>query len=164
MSLKLKRNFDAFHQEDMMIQCPQPNLSFLQSYTQNVQNVQPKDRDVMQLDEDTPIKKKKINLIEGLRGKRPNHFVTSEQINIQNNQVVFDNDFTREIGTPKRRQQRLFTEDEVKKIVLQREEHISDYYNKLLQDLLQEQFNSFVNFNQDCISKQFNDRDFSYTS
>ncbi len=111
MSLKLKRSFDAFSNEDAPLQCPQPTFSFMSSFSP-----QKEKHDNMHIDESTaPIKKKKFGLVEGIRTNRPNHFPTSDQINLSQNQYVFDNDFSNSISTPKRRQQRLFTEEEVRK-------------------------------------------------
>ncbi|KAL0487644.1 Akirin1 [Acrasis kona] len=57
-----------------------------------------------------------------------------------------------------------FSEEEVKYILEVRERQIKEEYNKILSELLSEQFNQFSKFSQDCISRQFKSSDFSYTS
>lgn len=139
-TVQLKRNFDTFNEE------PQPNCPQV-----NFKNVKkPEDN----MDEENPVKRQK-QPFSNFRVKRTNYFPISD---------LKDKDFSSEIKNVKRRQHKLFTEEEVKDIVKFHEEKISDHYNKILQELLQEQFNSFVNFNQDCISKQFKDRESTYFS
>jgi hypothetical protein len=66
--------------------------------------------------------------------------------------------------TPSKPKQVSFSEDEVKYIIEMRERQIREEYNRILSELLAEQFNQFAKFNQDCISRQFKNSDFSYTS
>eukprot|EP01080_Neovahlkampfia_damariscottae_P009844 gene9844-2167_t len=68
------------------------------------------------------------------------------------------------IKNKKRKNEKLYTEDEVKSILEERESDLRDTYNELVQNLLQQQYNSFIKFNEDQISRQFKDREFSYTS
>eukprot|EP01111_Echinosteliopsis_oligospora_P010975 TRINITY_DN350_c0_g1_i1.p1 TRINITY_DN350_c0_g1~~TRINITY_DN350_c0_g1_i1.p1 ORF type:complete len:149 (-),score=29.13 TRINITY_DN350_c0_g1_i1:237-683(-) len=62
----------------------------------------------------------------------------------------------------------VFTESEVKSIVekavTEREAAIKLEFERILQDLLQEQFNNFSKFHQDYVSRQIKDSDFSYMS
>lgn len=139
-TVQIKRNFDTFSEE------PQPNCPQLTFKT--IQKVEDN------MDEENPTKRQR-QPFSNFRAKRPNFFPVSD---------LKDKDFSSQIKNVKRRQQKLYTEEELKDIIKNHEEQLSDHYNKLLQELLQEQFNSFVNFNQDCISKQFKEREFSYTS
>uniref|UniRef100_A0A7S4NTM2 Akirin n=1 Tax=Paramoeba aestuarina TaxID=180227 RepID=A0A7S4NTM2_9EUKA len=66
------------------------------------------------------------------------------------------------------KQERLFTLDEVKEIVAkavaEREEEIRLEYNEILSRRLQEQYESFARYNEDCISRRVKESDFSYMS
>lgn len=52
----------------------------------------------------------------------------------------------------------MYTEEEVKHIIEHRENKIKEEYNKILHDLLEEQFNNFTMFNQDYISQRFKEK------
>lgn len=60
--------------------------------------------------------------------------------------------------------EKYFTVDEVKQIVKFRENQLQDEYNRVLQELLQEQYQQFARFNQDYISRQYNSAPCTYTS
>jgi hypothetical protein len=65
-------------------------------------------------------------------------------------------------------QEPLFTYSQVKeivnRIVSEREAQLRAEYDMILQQRLQEQFKNFTKFNEDYISKQFKQTDFSYLS
>jgi len=52
----------------------------------------------------------------------------------------------------------------VKKAVQQRQNVLKDEYERSLAESLREQFNAFTRFNQDFISSQVKDNEFSYVS
>lgn len=62
----------------------------------------------------------------------------------------------------------LFTYEQVKaivnRIVSEREAQIRNEYDRILIERLQDQFRSFSKFNEDCISRQLKNSDFSYLS
>eukprot|EP01103_Thecamoeba_quadrilineata_P002681 TRINITY_DN12590_c0_g1_i1.p1 TRINITY_DN12590_c0_g1~~TRINITY_DN12590_c0_g1_i1.p1 ORF type:complete len:146 (+),score=28.42 TRINITY_DN12590_c0_g1_i1:64-501(+) len=62
----------------------------------------------------------------------------------------------------------LFTMAEVRSIVEKaveaEQQRIKQEYDKILFDNLQEQYNTFSKFNEDCITRQFQNNDFSYMS
>jgi len=62
----------------------------------------------------------------------------------------------------------VFTESEVKSIVekalAERESAIRAEYDRILQELLQEQYKNFAKFHEDYVSRQVKDSDFSYMS
>lgn len=64
--------------------------------------------------------------------------------------------------------EKLFTWEEVKEIVAralaERESVLRQEYDKILQEQLQEQFRNFAKFNEDYISRQLKQSDFSYLS
>lgn len=64
--------------------------------------------------------------------------------------------------------ERLFTYAEVKEIigrvVSEKEAAIKAEYDRVLHDCLQEQFRNFAKFNEDYVSRQFKQSDFSYLS
>lgn len=69
---------------------------------------------------------------------------------------------------PNEQTERTFSYEQVKaivnKIVAEREAFIRAEYDQVLLERLQEQFRSFSNFNEDYISRQFKNSDFSYLS
>jgi len=64
--------------------------------------------------------------------------------------------------------EKLFTYEEVKEIVLrvlaEKEANLRQEYEQTLQERLQEQFKNFAKFNEDYISRQLKQSDFSYLS
>merc|ERR1711907_60972 len=64
--------------------------------------------------------------------------------------------------------ERLYSGDEVRDIVqkalAQREQEIEATYNQVLHDRLEEQFNDFRRYHEDCVSRQLNHSDYSYMS
>jgi len=74
----------------------------------------------------------------------------------------------RKIIAKKETQERLFTYEQVREIVnralAEREGQLRMEYDKILQEKLQEQFQNFAKFNEDYISRQFKQTDFSYLS
>lgn len=52
----------------------------------------------------------------------------------------------------------------VEKAVESREKTLREEYDRILQGLLQEQYNNFVKFNEDHISRRLRNSDFSYIS
>jgi hypothetical protein len=69
---------------------------------------------------------------------------------------------------PEATAEKLFTYDEVREIVnrvvAEREAALRAEYDVILQERLQEQFKSFAKFNEDYISRQLKQSDFSYLS
>jgi len=61
--------------------------------------------------------------------------------------------------------QQFFTAEEVKRILDRalkvQEDHLREQYDKVLTERLHEQFNRFAKFNEDLISRQMKDSDFS---
>jgi hypothetical protein len=69
---------------------------------------------------------------------------------------------------PKEKEEVLFTYDQVKEIVnravAEREAQLRVEYDMILNERLQEQFRNFTKFNEDYISRQLKQSDFSYLS
>lgn len=72
------------------------------------------------------------------------------------------NEFTYRNEKPVRREKdtNLYTEEQVKKLLQERESQLRIEYEKIIQERLQEQFQNFTKFNQDYISKQFRAKNF----
>jgi len=93
---------------------------------------------------------------------RPSFFPKSDIGKVEQNlpvlmkQSKISDDFT----------EKLYTHEEVKEIVAkalqQKENELRQEYDEILLFRLQEQFQSFTRFNEDCISRQARDGDFSY--
>jgi hypothetical protein len=64
--------------------------------------------------------------------------------------------------------EKLFTYEQVKEIVnrvvAERETALRAEYDRILQERLQEQYRNFAKFNEDYISRQYKESDFSYLS
>jgi len=64
--------------------------------------------------------------------------------------------------------EKLYTYEEMKEIALlllaQKETNLKQEYEQILQERLQEQFKNFAKFNEDYISRQLKQSDFSYLS
>lgn len=103
---------------------------------------------------------------------RESHFPPPEtppQINLEELRSSHSNAERKKASTQQQQQQgRLYSEDEVREIVMRmvqlREQQLRREYDAILTTKLQEQFANFAQFNQDYISRQFKQSDFSYTS
>jgi hypothetical protein len=141
-----KRTFgDCF--ENINPQCPKVNFSSSPTTTNS--------NDFME-EEPNPTKRIKMATGNYLRRQKTDYMPIPVEISKEN--------MEKHIKNKKRKSEKLYTEDEVKSIVQEREAEIFTQYNEIVQNLLQEQYNSFIQFNQDQISRQFKERDFSYTS
>jgi len=89
-----------------------------------------------------------------------------------NNQSESSENFERLLIKPKKNQndltERMFSYNEVKDIVsravAEREASIKADYDKILKEMLEEQFRSFSKFNEDNISSQFKSKECTYLS
>jgi hypothetical protein len=142
MTTKLKRTYDAFLESSS----PCNRILFSQDA---VEQIFP------------PRKKLKVKIRDDKENQilLPNKIEYSKKI-ISNR---LDNKI-KELILEKRKKKNLYTEEEVKYLIKEREDQLHEEYTKALQERLQEQFNSFTQFNQDYISTLYQDKDFSYTS
>ncbi|PRP89305.1 hypothetical protein PROFUN_02179 [Planoprotostelium fungivorum] len=74
------------------------------------------------------------------------------------------------VNRPKKvnKEERLFTEQQVREIVArvtaERETQLRAEYDRILQEKLSEQYSNFAKYNEDYISRQYKNSDFSYLS
>eukprot|EP00761_Pharyngomonas_kirbyi_P012020 gb/GECH01012047.1/.p1 GENE.gb/GECH01012047.1/~~gb/GECH01012047.1/.p1 ORF type:complete len:150 (+),score=42.95 gb/GECH01012047.1/:1-450(+) len=118
--------------------------------------------DVVQQQQQPPAKRtRRENEFTWKQPKRESPFPEPEKVG--------DNDINKSIPMKKKKKNKgkVYTEEEVKNIVeeavRQREEELRDEYDRILQDRLEDQYWSFVKFNEDYISRNYKPTDFSYT-
>eukprot|EP01119_Soliformovum_irregulare_P004192 TRINITY_DN15200_c0_g1_i1.p1 TRINITY_DN15200_c0_g1~~TRINITY_DN15200_c0_g1_i1.p1 ORF type:complete len:175 (+),score=23.92 TRINITY_DN15200_c0_g1_i1:54-527(+) len=128
---------------------------------------------------DTPIKRTRMRELEDTQMEsstplytspaRPSQFPVMEESELETQNL---DDYCREKRRTKKEtnpaQERLFTYDQVRaivaRVVAEKEAAIRAEYDAILSEKLQEQFRNFQSFNQDYISRQLKDSDFSYLS
>lgn len=157
-SVSRKRSFGTYRESQAQLNCP--NASALLSRS-------PEKQQVDKMDEDFSLTKRlKLDIVD-INKLSQDHFPMPKPIGMNEISEIFQIlhvdvypllfFFIEKVEMDQilKGKKQMYSEKDVKTIVSERENLIREEYNVILQELLQQQFNNFVKFNYDCISKQF---------
>jgi len=97
-----------------------------------------------------------------LQKERPSQFASSDSLGLGPAELIAT--YKRQKYRKPKDQKVLLSEDDVREILQYQEQMLRHQYDNILRERLQEQFANFSQFSQDCIYRQFSNKDFSYTS